>query len=247
MKRVKSSPLCFIAKDEIRNFIIKHKLKPGDFLPSENELCLKMGISRGTLREAMRLLEDEGAVLRKQGVGTIISYHASPIRSTLDINEGNTEMILGKGMKPGTRVARLEEVPADEKVARELHLPPGEPVTVLTRIRTADEIPVAYTIDYMPVSIVTSDLADTFKHESLYRYLESKLGFQLTNSLLRLIPQKANRQIAKVLDIKAGTPLMLLLQTDIDINQVPVVHSEEYFVGNRFEFTIMRRRKRHFA
>jgi len=239
--------LCFIAKEEIRNFIIKQKMAAGNFLPSENELCQLLGISRGTLREAMRLLEEEGSVLRKQGVGTIISHHASPIQSTLDINEGNTEMIQGKGMKPGTRYARFEELPAHESVAKELRLEPGDSVMVLTRIRTADDTPVAYTIDYLPTSIVTREMANTFQNQSLYQYLEDELGFQLTNSLLRLVPKKANKQIANVLEIKVGSPLMLLLQTDTGINQSPIVYSEEYFVGHRFEFVIMRRRRRHLA
>ncbi len=247
MKRVKSLPLCFVAKEEIRNFIIEQKMDAGDFLPSENEFCQLLGISRGTLREAMRLLEEEGSVLRKQGVGTIISHHASPIQSTLDINEGNTEMIQGKGMQPGTLDARFEELPANKLVAKELRLKPGDSVMVLTRIRTADDTPVAYTIDYLPTSIVTVEMANTFQDQSLYQYLEDELGFQLTNSLLRLVPKKANKQIANVLEIKVGTPLMLLLQTDTDINQSPVVYSEEYFVGHRFEFVIMRRRRRHSA
>ena len=247
MKKVKSLPLFFVAKEEIRNFIIEKKLEAGDFLPSENELCQLLGISRGTLREAMRLLEDEGTVLRKQGIGTIISHRANPIQSTLDINEGNTEMIQGKGMKPGTRDAHFEVAPATKLVARELHLKPGDSVMVLTRIRTADDIPMAYTIDYLPTSIVTGNLADQFRGQSLYQYLEDELGFQLSNSLLRLVPKNANKQIANVLEIKVGTPLMLLLQTDTDISQSPVVYSEEYFVGHRFEFVIMRRRRRHSA
>ena len=154
-------------------------------------------------------------------------------------------MIQGKGMKPGTRDARFEETPASELVAKELSLEPGQPVMVLTRIRTANDTPVAYTMDYMPTSIMTRELISTFRDQSLYRYLEDELGFQLTNSLLRLVPKKANKQLARVLEIKVGTPLMLLLQTDTDINQTPVVYSEEYFVGHRFEFVIMRRRRRH--
>lgn len=237
--------MCFIAKEEIRNFIIDQKMEAGDFLPSELELCQLLGISRGTLREAMRLLEDEGSVLRKQGVGTIICHLAGPIQSTLDINEGNTEMIQGKGMKPGTRDSRLDEIPASKLVAKELHLKPGDQVIALTRIRTADGSPVAYTIDYLPKSMVTDKFVNNFRDESLYQYLEDEMGFQLTNSLLRLVPKKANKHIAKELDIKVGAPLMLLLQTDTDVTQSPVVYSEEYFVAHRFEFVIMRRRRRH--
>jgi GntR family transcriptional regulator len=154
-------------------------------------------------------------------------------------------MIQGKGMKVGTRDVRLEEVPANELVAKELMLKPSDPVIVLNRIRTADDVPVAYTMDYIPTSIVAGKLTKPFLHESLYQYLENELGFRLNNSLLRLVPKKANKQLANLLEIRVGTLLMLLLQTDTDLNHMPVVYSEEYFVGHRFEFMIMRRRRRH--
>jgi GntR family transcriptional regulator, transcriptional repressor for pyruvate dehydrogenase complex len=56
----------------IRNYILTHSLQPGDRLPSEREFALSLGVSRVTVREAVRALESVGAVSRKPKRGTVL-------------------------------------------------------------------------------------------------------------------------------------------------------------------------------
>lgn len=245
MKRVKSPQLYVLAKDEILGYIHENDLTAGDLLPPESHFVSRLGISRGTLREAMRVLEEEGVVRRKQGIGTLICDATNPIRSTLDINESVSEMILGKGMKPGSKDTEINEIQAGKDLADRLNLKPGEPVVSLTRVRTANGIPVAYTIDFLPLGIASEDFPRTFKGGSLYTYMEEKIGIELTNSMLQIQPVKATKTIARALDIKPGSLLMLLKQTDTNTNNEPVLYSEEYFVADRFAFIVYRRRKKH--
>lgn len=244
MKRVKSPQLYVLAKDEILNYIHENNLAVGDLLPPESHFVNRLGISRGTLREAMRVLEEEGVVRRKQGIGTLICDATNPIRSTLDINESVSEMILGQGMKPGSKDTKVESIKADPELAEKLNLTPGESVISLSRIRTADSVPVAYTIDFSPSSVVPEKFSQAFKGGSLYTYMEEKLGIELTNSMLQIQPTKAPKSIARSLDVRPGTLLMLLKQTDTNTSNKPVLYSEEYFVADRFTFTVYRRRKR---
>ena len=74
MKKIKHPPLYIVAKEEIQNYINKHKLKTGERLPPENEMTQTLGISRGTLREAMHLLEEKGGRPAPSGGG----YHHQP-------------------------------------------------------------------------------------------------------------------------------------------------------------------------
>jgi GntR family transcriptional regulator len=114
----------------------------------------------------------------------------------------------------------------------------------LTRVRTADEIPVAYTIDFLPLGLIPETFFQDFIDGSLYTYMEEKLGIELTNSMLQIQPTKAPKSIARSLDVKPGTLLMLLKQTDTNTSNKPVLYSEEYFAADRFAFTVYRRRKR---
>ena len=244
MKKVKSPQLYLLAKDEILGYIHENSLKIGTLLPSESHFVSQLGISRGTLREAMRMLEEEGVIRRKQGVGTVICDTKNLIRSTLDINESVSEMIIGKGLTPGSRNIKIEQIKAGKKLAGKLDLNPGDPVISITRIRTADEIPVAHTIDFIPLSAVPKTFTENFKGDSLYVYLEEKLGIELTNSMLLIQPIKAPLSIARRLEIKQGDLLLLLEQTDTNTGNMPMLYSEEYFVADRFEFIVYRRRKK---
>lgn len=243
IKRVKQPLLYLLVKEEIYRFITDKKLEKGDMLPSESDLCTKLGVSRGTLREAMRALEEEDVVIRKQGIGTFVTQSNYPIHSTLDLNEGVSEMIKGKGMVPGSLDTSIEEIPADKKIAKRLGAEPGETLFVIKRIRTANGAPVAYTEDFLRKVLIPESHAAYLNEESLYGMLEQRLGFELGTSMLRLKPVKADKALAESLGIKQGDLLMCLQQTDMDSNRNPILYSEEYFVSERFEFLVMRKRR----
>lgn len=71
-KRTKTKKLYLQVYDELRDYILRQKLRPGDKLPTEMEMCATLGISRNVLREAIKALEITGVVSSKPGVGIII-------------------------------------------------------------------------------------------------------------------------------------------------------------------------------
>lgn len=237
------SSLYLSVKNEIADSVAKGAFKPGDKLPSEYELSKKFGVSRMTLRESLRALEEEGLVARKQGVGTFIKARSRRIKSILDINYGVSEMIANMGFRPGTQEFNVDEVIADAHLAKTLNIAEGAKVITIERVRTADKIPVVYSLDMIPQSIVP-DIRDIQNLDgSLYDYLEQKYHVILSSSMARLFPTKAMRIMANKLHIKMGSPLFLMEQTDTDQTGRPVVFSREYFVSDYFDFVIYRRRK----
>lgn len=58
---------------QIQQLIVKGALKPGERLPPERELCARLGVSRGSLRDAIRILELAGLVVPRQGEGTVVA------------------------------------------------------------------------------------------------------------------------------------------------------------------------------
>src|SRR6187431_3320754 len=89
-----------IAEQSLRQAIEQGKFGPGSQLPTEAELCQMLGVSRTVVREALRVLEEDGLVARRHGVGTFVRDH--PILKNLNFNFGITEMINSAGLGPGT-------------------------------------------------------------------------------------------------------------------------------------------------
>jgi GntR family transcriptional regulator len=244
IRKVRQLPLFLLAREEILRFVQENGIESGELIPPETALCEKLGISRGTLREAMRVLEEEGFIVRKQGVGTFVSHPEQVISSTLDLNESVSEMIRGKGMVPGSIHGHVETMIADERLREILDLRPGDSVIAVKRIRTANGLPVAYTEDFVPAKVVSEDVMRQLGDGSLYDLIEDSLGMELASSLVKLRPMKASKELAEPLGVKAGDLLMLLQQTDTSLEKRPILYSEEYFVPQRFEFVVVRKRRK---
>lgn len=82
MKNLKSKKLYLQVYDEVRLFIVKNNLKPGDKIPTEMEMSLALGVSRNVLREAIKTLEILGVVSSKPGVGMVVNAFSPSSLST---------------------------------------------------------------------------------------------------------------------------------------------------------------------
>src|SRR4051812_8720391 len=100
-----------VTQEELRQAITGGTFLPGSQLPTEAELCHMLGVSRTVVREALRVLENDGLVVRRQGVGTFV--RTLPIIKTLNFNFGITEMIESAGLKSGTSHLAFQKKTAD--------------------------------------------------------------------------------------------------------------------------------------
>src|SRR5215212_5526191 len=141
-----------VAQQELRQAITDGTFRPGSQLPTEAELCEMLGVSRTVVREALRVLEDDGLVTRRHGVGTFVRNN--PILKNLNFNFGITEMIESAGLKPGTSHLVLQKETADVEKAEQLRVPLGTPLLTVERIRTANGRPVVYSLDTLAESLV---------------------------------------------------------------------------------------------
>lgn len=241
-----------LTANRIRMMINRGELPPGTQLPNEIELAEAIGVSRGTVRSALSLLQQHGLIWRRQGVGSFVS-EIPILQNRLDINLGVTDLIESMGLQPGSKVLKIEIIPADQDLARQLDLSEGRPLVSVRRIRTADEKPVVASVDIFPVSLLEGGPEKmTFqelekeieKKHSIYRIFENRLSLMLEYGLAKLRPVKMSAQTLKQLglDLPPGSVMLYLEQVDYDRNRRPVVISYEYHVPDFCEFTIYRRR-----
>lgn len=232
--------LSFRVRDDLLSRISSGRIPPGSKLPPEPALAEELGVSRPTLREALRSLEEDGFVTRTSGAGTYAT-HRPRLRNNLDVNFGVTEAIRASGMEPGTSQSSVHTDGASDEEAATLDLHPGDPVVRLERVRTADGDAVVLSVDVVSASrLAAAELTSMPLDGSVYELLEQH-GAPVEHGVVTVEPAKADRTLAKRLGVKSGALLMYMRQIDYGREGEPLLLSHEHHLAEAFEFTVVRR------
>jgi GntR family transcriptional regulator len=204
-------------------------------------LLQMMGISRTTLREALRILEEQRLIRKRRGLGTFVMDRA--IVKDMSQNFGITEMISQAGYQPGTKDARISVEPASKPIVEKLGIPDHANVVVIERVRTANAIPIVWTRDILPQDFLGGWIpkARDLNGVSLYECLGRYTSIRIVNGTASFTPVQANREIAEKLSIARNSLLLLIEQVDHDRNERPVLYSAEYHLTDKFNFIIHRK------
>jgi GntR family transcriptional regulator len=239
---VRNRVLPVLVRDKIAARIESGELRPGHRLPAEPALAGIYGVSRATLREALRSLEEDGFLVRTPGAGTFVT-HRPRLRNNLDVNFGVTDLIRAQGLEPGTENLKIYAAQASAAEAERLSLPPSSPITVVERVRTADGRAVVFSRDLIPSFLLEghSGSLDALGQGSIYYFYERELGVSVTQGVASLRPLKADRGLASLLRVRGGTLLLHLTQVDYDAFGRAVLLSDEYHIADAFEVSVVRR------
>lgn len=227
---------------EIRSRIESGTWRPGHRLPPEPELAASLGVSRATLREALRLLAEDGWLSRTRGAGTFVT-HRPRLRNNLDTNFGVSELIESMGMRAGTENLRTYGAFATPSEADKLGVPPASSVHVLERVRTADGEPVIFSRDVIPLALLggREEVIRDLGQGTLYNLLRDQFGVIIAQGLASIKPMKADRWLAGQLRVPSGTLLLQLVQVDYDESGRAVLLSVEHHLADAFEISVVRR------
>lgn len=230
-----------IAQQELRQAITAGTFRRGSQLPTEAELCQMLGVSRTVVREAIRVLEEDGLVARRHGVGTFVRDR--PILKNLNFNFGITEMIESAGQTSGTSHLAIRTESADKEIAEQLRVAPGTSVVTVERVRTADGRPVVYSLDSLPESLLQRTEFDpqVLLTQSIYSILQTTLGRVIEYGVARLLPVTAPDFVAEKLALPRNALALYVVQTDYSPEDEPLVYSREYHLPDAFDFIIWRR------
>lgn len=230
-----------IAQHELRQAITSGTFRPGTQLPTESELCEMLGVSRTVVREALRVLEEDGLVSRRQGVGTFVRNQS--ILKNLNFNYGITEMIESAGRKSGTSHLAIRKETADPETAEQLRVPIATPVITVERVRTADGRPVVYSLDTFTEELSQRANFDPelLRTASIYNILQANLGQVVEYGIARLLPIQAPGEVAEKLQLPPNALTLYIVQTDYSSDDEPLVYSCEYHLPDAFDFLVWRR------
>jgi GntR family transcriptional regulator len=208
-------PLHFQLRELLREEIASGRWSPGDRLLSEPDICKHFDVSRTTLRQALASLEAEGLIRRDKGRGTFV---AEPRSSSwlLQSSHGFFDEASRDGHKVTSRVLRAEVARLPVWASKALGLAEGEPGLSLERVRWVDDRLVMYVETHLPKRFAEVVLAADLENGSLYRTLEQHLGCVVTFGRRVVEATTAESDLAGVLEVDLGSPLLFLESVSFD-------------------------------
>lgn len=219
------------------------KYKIGDRLPSEYDMAEKFSVSRETYRATVKLLEKEGKLLIRRGVGTFVVNPLPSIPSSLEKLQSIGSMIRLAGLTEGERQESFRLLNCSEEWAEILRIKPGDPVLTLERFRTANGEPVAFSLNIIPEVYVGDAFNKKEFSGSLLEFLETECKIRVIRADSELIVPLHTDPYSKKLKVNPQTTVLLMAQTQYDENNRVVLYSLDYLRNDVFRFVIRRNRE----
>jgi len=216
------------------------KSEPGSRLPSEPDLAKQLGVSRATLREAMRMFETQGLIRRRQGAGTFVVGQPPVLEGGLEVLESMLTLARRTGLNVGPGEVVITKKPADAESAAVLELDEGAMLVSVSRTMRADSRPVAYLVDTLPADLLTPEEISAHFDGSVLDYL-LKRGDPLTVSRTEVSATNATADVAKMLEIQRGDVLLHFEARLFTAAGRVVDHSHSYFLPGYFKFHVVRK------
>ena len=218
-----------------------NSLPPESRLPSEPDLARRMGVSRATLREAMRSFEGQGLIRRRQGVGTFVMAKVPVIDTGLEMLESIETLAQRMGLSVRMGDLDVEQVPADEELAAALNVPVGTQLTRVERVIYTDSRPIAYLVDTLPTDVLNATEVKTGFTGSVLDLLLRRGDPKLTQSRLDVNAIGANQEVARALQVQRDDVLLIFSASLFADGGRVVDYSHSYFVPGYFHFHVVRR------
>jgi GntR family transcriptional regulator len=221
--------------------IRERSLRPGDRLPSEQDLEERYGISRTTIRQAVASLASDGVVKKIQGKGTFVTdqevSHVPRLTSF-------TENMLAQGHVPSTKLLESRMAPPPLAPSLNLHQDdPGAECRFLRRLLLADDRPIGVAETWLPLAVLGSHnhLLDesSLGNQSLYALLAAPpIGLKLHHGTEVVYASLVDGQLAALLGCTEGSPTLVAERTSYTIDDQVAEFTRMYFAGNRYVYRI---------
>jgi GntR family transcriptional regulator len=227
-------PLYGKVEEVLASEIGRGELKPGDRLPSEDELLARFGVSRITVRRAIQNLIQRGTLEIRRGLGTFVL--APKVSQELTKLTGFVEDMDIHGRKASARVVSKSVVAANEIVAHHLGISKGTRVMRIERVRLADSVPMSFDETYLPLEIGQKIVRNNLRVNPIFTLLEEKYGFSLTEAEYKLEAVSASARVAEALAVREGSPIFRIERTSFAKGGQPVDYETLSYRGDLIRF-----------
>ncbi len=216
-------PLYHQLTDVLVEAIHNGHLKPGDQLPSENELITLFDVSRYVVRQTLDLLSRQGLIITQRGRGSFVAPHK--IGKPIDVLQSYHSAMKRAGLDVDVRILTKKIVHPSEEIATKLNLNPGDKVLQLDRIAYIGNAPLNLLSAYIVVGKATKKQLLDFPGGSLYAYLARACDIHLAISHNVIEVDFAGAHESRLLNIPRGGALLQITGVSCEIDNTPVEYS----------------------
>lgn len=213
-------------------------------LPPETELAEMAGVSRGTIGRALSMLEQEGLVTRRHGLGTFAHPKTALISSRIDYLEEFTRLIANNGYTPGIEYIGARETEPEPRVAGYLCLKPGETVLEIRKAFLADGMAIIWCNNVVPKKAILEPYEEDELKRQVYEFLESRCHTGVAYEVAEFVPVLAGKEVGNDLQCDPNTPCLLIEALSFDAHNDPVMFSYQYYREDKIRFKAVRKFRR---
>ncbi|CAB1066094.1 hypothetical protein D1BOALGB6SA_10893 [Olavius sp. associated proteobacterium Delta 1] len=242
IQRDNAIPLYYQLETILRRKIFAGKFSREKPLPSEDTLAAEYEVSRITVRQALAPLEQEGLVIRQRGRGTFVSGKGvpfSPPKLT-----GSIEDLISMGVQTLTEVIDICWIEPPENVREQL-VPDDPKVLRIEKVRHIEDSPFSYVLNYLPAEIGEKVPRDQVSTKPMLMILEEDLGMRADRAIQTLEATVADAEVALLLAIRVGDPLLKAERTVFDIRKKPIEYVSVWYRADKYSYTVNLKRKRN--
>lgn len=227
-------------RDRIAGLVARQGLVAGDRLPSETALARQFSVSRPALREALKLLEQEGLLLAVHGRGRFVSGRSAlAVDRPITRFESVGSMAAACGYRLETALLGRSTIAAPDDTASALRLAPGAPVVRIERLRSHDGRVLIYSADFVPERDLGAGARDLDWGTSVNAALGA-IGLEPVMSVARTSATCLPGPVALAHGLGAFGAALLIEETAFTAEGRPVLHSRVYHRGDAFQFSFVR-------
>jgi GntR family transcriptional regulator len=226
-------PLYVQIRDNLRRKILEGVYAVHERLPSENEMMNSFGVSRITIRQALRDLHNEGLVFSAQGKGTYVSKPKAV--QNVQRLQGFGEAMASQGYEATALLLSIQQCKPGKPVVAALSLPAAEDVVEVKRVRYLNRSAVCVENSYFPLDI-GRQLFGMDLSGDIFPMLENLFGIRLGRADIGLDAIIADEEAQHFLALKAGEPILRVERLTHDRGGRPIDFEYLCYRGDSFKY-----------
>jgi GntR family transcriptional regulator len=184
----------------------------GSLLPPELKLCKTFRASRHTMREALRVITEQGLITRRAGAGSVVTAAAQPAVFTHTV--GSLAQWMRYPDDTWRETVSAQEVVADKRLAARIRSEPGQKWFCITSVRRSDHHsdPLAWTEIYVLPKFASVIRQKEHPRVSVHVQVEKMFGETVERAQLEVFATKISAKLARILKVKPGTAALTMVR-----------------------------------
>ncbi|PYZ94002.1 transcriptional regulator [Salipaludibacillus keqinensis] len=230
------SPLYRQIANQMKEEITTERWTKGETIPTEAKLSELFNASRVTIRQAIKLLVQEGLLYKIQGSGTYVSENK--FEHNIYSLKGFTEEMHALNKTTKNKILTFSIIEPDERIQTILGLGVEEKVFFVRRQRWVENTPLVVEDTYLPLKLFP-DLSYKTMEGSKYDYIEREKGMKIKESFQEVIPLLPDREIQSLLQLTEAIPIIKVQLFSHLMDDTTFEYTEIYFKSDEYKFTIV--------